>query len=58
MSKPLVVSCGGGIVSALVAFTAHLLGKEVPVYDVSFYLQVAIHLLQEEGVDKVAVVYL
>ena len=41
MSKPLVVSCGGGIVSALVAFTAHLLGKEVPVYDVSFYLQVA-----------------
>lgn len=53
-----MVSCGGGIVSALVAFTAHLLGKEVPVYDVSFYLQVAIHLLQEEGVDKVAVVYL
>jgi len=48
-----VVSCGGGIVSALVAFTAHLLGKEVPVYDVSFYLQVAMHLLQEEGLNKV-----
>ena len=35
LDKPLVVSCGGAIVAGLVAFTAHLLGKEVPVYDVS-----------------------
>lgn len=57
MSKPLVVSCGGGIVSALVAFTAHLLEKEVPVYDVRFYSEVAILLLQEEGLNIEAVVY-
>jgi len=37
LSKPLVVSCGSAVVAGLVAFTAHLLGKEVPVYDVSLY---------------------
>ena len=37
LSKPLVVSCGGAVVAGLVAFTAHLLGQEVPVYDVSCY---------------------
>ena len=36
LSKPLVVSCGGGLVAVMVAFTAHLLGKEVAVYDGSW----------------------
>jgi len=31
-----VVSCGSAVVAGLVAFTAHLLGKEVPVYDGSW----------------------
>ena len=35
LSKPLVVSCGSAMVAGMVAFTGHLLGKEVAVYDVS-----------------------
>lgn len=37
LSKPLVVSCGSAMVAGMVAFTGHLLGKEVAVYDVSCY---------------------
>ncbi len=35
LEKPLFVSCGGGVVSAFLAFSLHQIGKEVPVYDVS-----------------------
>ena len=34
LSKPAVMTCGGAVVAPLVALAAHLLGKEIPVYDV------------------------
>ena len=34
MERPLVASCGSGITACIVAFAAHMLGKDVPVYDV------------------------
>ena len=37
LSKPVVITCGGAVVAPLVALCAHLLGKEVAVYDVSSY---------------------
>lgn len=35
LHKPMVATCGSGITAAVVAFAAYMLGKEVPVYDVS-----------------------
>ena len=35
LDKPLIASCGSGITACWIAFAASLLGKEVPVYDVS-----------------------
>lgn len=36
LSKPLVATCGSGITASVIAFAAHLLGRDVPVYDGSW----------------------
>ncbi|MBO9621444.1 MAG: sulfurtransferase [Sphingomonas sp.] len=36
LDKPLVATCGSGITAAIIAFAAHLLGREVPIYDGSW----------------------
>ena len=37
LNKPVVLMCGGGVVSPVVAFAAHLIdGNNLPVYDVSY----------------------
>jgi thiosulfate/3-mercaptopyruvate sulfurtransferase len=36
-SKPVATSCGTGMTATVLAFGAHLLGKETPVYDGSWY---------------------
>lgn len=38
LSDSMVSTCGSGITAAIVALAAHLLNKEVPVYDVSYTL--------------------
>lgn len=37
MNKPMIASCGSGVTACWIAFAASLLGKEIPVYDVSEY---------------------
>lgn len=34
--KPLVATCGSGITASVIAFAAHLIGRDVPVYDGSW----------------------
>lgn len=36
LDKPLVATCGSGITASVIAFAAHLLGRDVPVYDGSW----------------------
>lgn len=36
LGKPLVATCGSGITASVIAFAAHLLGRDVPVYDGSW----------------------
>jgi thiosulfate/3-mercaptopyruvate sulfurtransferase len=36
LDKPLVATCGSGITASVIAFAAHLLGHDVPVYDGSW----------------------
>jgi len=36
LDRPLVATCGSGVTASTVAFAAHLLGREVPVYDGSW----------------------
>ena len=36
IGKPLVATCGSGITASVIAFAAHLLGRDVPVYDGSW----------------------
>jgi len=36
LARPLVATCGSGITASAIAFAAHLLGAEVPVYDGSW----------------------
>jgi thiosulfate/3-mercaptopyruvate sulfurtransferase len=36
LEKPLVATCGSGITASVIAFAAHLLGRDVPVYDGSW----------------------
>ena len=36
LTRPLVATCGSGVTASAVAFAAHLLGHEVPVYDGSW----------------------
>ena len=36
LAKPLVMTCGSGITASVLAFGAHLLGKDTPVYDGSW----------------------
>lgn len=35
LDKPILATCGSGVTACWIAFAASLLGKEVPVYDVS-----------------------
>ncbi len=35
LSAPMVSTCGSGVTAAIVTLAAHLLNKEVPLYDVS-----------------------
>lgn len=34
--RPMVATCGSGVTAAVIAFAAHLLGREVPIYDGSW----------------------
>lgn len=36
LDRPLVATCGSGITACVIAFAAHLLGREMPVYDGSW----------------------
>lgn len=36
LERPMVATCGSGVTAAVIAFAAHLLGREVPVYDGSW----------------------
>lgn len=36
LDKPVVATCGSGITASVIAFAAHLLGRDVPVYDGSW----------------------
>lgn len=36
LDRPLVATCGSGITAAIIAFAAHLLSREVPIYDGSW----------------------
>lgn len=36
LDQPLVATCGSGITASVIAFAAHLLGRDVPVYDGSW----------------------
>lgn len=36
LDRPLVATCGSGITACVIAFAAHLIGREVPVYDGSW----------------------
>jgi len=36
LDRPLVATCGSGITASVIAFAAHLLGRDVPVYDGSW----------------------
>lgn len=36
LEKPLVATCGSGITASVIAFAAHLIGRDVPVYDGSW----------------------
>jgi thiosulfate/3-mercaptopyruvate sulfurtransferase len=36
LEKPLVATCGSGITACVIAFAAHLIGQDVPVYDGSW----------------------
>lgn len=36
LSQPLVATCGSGITACVIAFAAHLIGRDVPVYDGSW----------------------
>ncbi|NIJ21834.1 thiosulfate/3-mercaptopyruvate sulfurtransferase [Sphingomonas naasensis] len=36
LDKPLVATCGSGITASVIAFAAHLIGRDVPVYDGSW----------------------
>ena len=40
MDKPLVGTCGSAVTACILAFTAHahMLGKDMSVYNVSFYI--------------------
>jgi len=35
LDKAMVGSCGSGVTACILAFAAHMLGKDMPVYDVS-----------------------
>lgn len=36
LDRPIVATCGSGVTAAVIAFAAHLLGREVPIYDGSW----------------------
>jgi thiosulfate/3-mercaptopyruvate sulfurtransferase len=36
IDRPMVATCGSGVTAAVIAFAAHLLGREVPIYDGSW----------------------
>lgn len=36
LDQPMVATCGSGVTAAVIAFAAHLLGHEVPIYDGSW----------------------
>ena len=36
LDRPLVATCGSGITASVIAFAAHLIGRDVPVYDGSW----------------------
>lgn len=36
IGRPMVATCGSGVTAAVIAFAAHLLGREVPIYDGSW----------------------
>ncbi|WBH17508.1 sulfurtransferase [Sphingomonas radiodurans] len=36
LDRPIVATCGSGVTASVIAFAAHLLGREVPVYDGSW----------------------
>ena len=37
LNKPIIATCGSGVTACWISFAASLLGKEIPVYDVSHY---------------------
>ena len=36
LDRPMVATCGSGVTAAVIAFAAHMLGREVPIYDGSW----------------------
>ena len=36
LDRPMVATCGSGVTAAVIAFAAHLLGRDIPIYDGSW----------------------
>ena len=42
LNKPIIATCGSGVTACWIAFAASLLGKDIPVYDVSLIITFSI----------------
>ena len=45
LNKPIIATCGSGVTACWIAFAASLLGKDIPVYDVSLIITCIILLV-------------